>query len=102
MLIDTTFFAIRESRDNYLDQLSSLVDKSIKKLIQVNELENDKEKHWEQLKILNDFSFQAQKELANFKDNILKDELEILHKGITSVTLLQQAIRCTIFLNISG
>ncbi|HAX96403.1 MAG TPA: hypothetical protein DCY35_07780, partial [Prolixibacteraceae bacterium] len=82
LLIDTTFFGIRESRDNYLDQLSSLVDISIKKLIQVNELENDKKKHWEQLKILNDFSFQAQKELADFKDNILKEELEILDKGI--------------------
>ena len=85
LLIDTTFFGIRENRDNYLDQIASLVDKSIKKLIPVNELENDKEKHWEQLKILNDFSFQAQKELANFKDTILKEELEILKKGITQL-----------------
>ena len=82
LLIDTAFFGIRESRNNYLDQLSGLVDRSIKKLIQVNELEDDMEKHWEQLKILNDFSFQAQKELANFKDNNLKEELEILDKGI--------------------
>ncbi|MDO9613252.1 MAG: ATP-binding protein, partial [Bacteroidota bacterium] len=82
LLIDTTFFAVQESRDNYLDQLASLVDKSIKKLIQVNELGNDNDKHWEQLKILNDFSFQAQKELANFKDTILKEELEMLQRGI--------------------
>lgn len=82
LLIDTTFFGIKESRDNYLNQLSSLVDTSIKKLIQVNELDNDKEKHWEQLKILNDFSFQAQKELETFKEIILREELEILDKGI--------------------
>ncbi|MFO7655460.1 MAG: hypothetical protein R6W78_00155, partial [Bacteroidales bacterium] len=85
LLIDTTFFGIRESRDSYLDQLSGLVERSIKKLMPVNEIENDKEKHLEQLKILNDSSFQAQKELENFKDNILKEELEILDKGIKQI-----------------
>lgn len=85
LLIDNTFIGIQKSRGNYLDQIASLVDKSTKRLIQVNELGSEKEKHWEQLKILNDFSFQAQNELANFKDAILKEELEILHKGIAQL-----------------
>ncbi len=82
LLIDATFSGIRERRDNYLDQVSGLVEKSIMQLIKVNELENDKETHWEQLKIMNDFFIKAQKELENFKDNILKEELDILNKGI--------------------
>jgi amino acid transporter len=83
LLVNNTFSGVLESRDNYLDQLANLVDISMKKLIRVNELKNDKERHWEQLKILNDFTFQAQKELANFKENILKEELDILKNGIT-------------------
>jgi hypothetical protein len=82
LLNDTTFFGILEIRDNYLDKIASLIDESNKKLIQVNDLENDKEKRWEQLKILSDFSFKAKMELSNFKDNILKEEIEILNKGI--------------------
>ena len=85
LLIDTTLFGIRESRADHLDQIASLIDISIQKLLQVNELENEKEKSLEQLKILSDFSFQAQKEVANFKDNILKEELEGLNKGINQL-----------------
>ena len=85
LLIDTTFLGTRESRDNYLDQISSLVDRSLKKLTQVNELENGKEKQWELLKIMSDFSLHSQKELANFKENTLKEEMEIMHKGIVQL-----------------
>lgn len=82
-LIDNTFYAIQEIRNNYLSRLENLSDKTMKKLLLANEIKNDQEKHYEQLKILNDFSFQSQKELATFKDILLKDELEILHNGIT-------------------
>ncbi|MFO7656614.1 MAG: amino acid permease [Bacteroidales bacterium] len=81
-LIDTAFYTILENRENYLDHLKSLVDKTIEQLLRSCDIENNREKHWEQLKILNDFSLQSQKELATYKDNYLKDELEILHKGI--------------------
>ncbi len=83
-LIDNTFFAIQENRNHYLDQIASLVDKTMRKLLKANELGNHQEKHWEYLKILNDYSFHAQKELVIFKDNFLKDEKEILLKGIAS------------------
>jgi hypothetical protein len=82
-LIDNTFYAIQESRDNYLDQLEHLSVKTMKNLLLAIKIENDQEKHREQLKILNEFSFQAQKELATFKDILLKNEHEILHNGIT-------------------
>jgi hypothetical protein len=82
-LIDTAFYTILENRENYLDHLKILADKSLEQLLKSCAIENNREKRWEQLKILNDFSWQSQKELAAFKDTFLKDELEILHKGIT-------------------
>ena len=81
-LIDFTFLAIQKSRNNYLDQLASLTDKTLGSLLQAMETKNQMEKDWEYLKILNDFSFQAQKKLATFKEDFLKDEQEILVKGI--------------------
>ncbi|HZL08923.1 MAG TPA: amino acid permease [Prolixibacteraceae bacterium] len=85
-LIDSTFFAITKSRNTYLDQTASLTDNAMRKLVKANDIGNQQEKHWEQLKILNDFSFQAQKELATFKEIFLKEEQEILKRGITRFT----------------
>jgi amino acid transporter len=81
-LIDNTFYAIQESRDNYLDQLEQLSVRTMKNLLLALKIENKQEKHREQLKILNEFSFHAQKELATLKDILLKEEHEILHNGI--------------------
>ncbi|PKP53197.1 MAG: hypothetical protein CVT92_05640 [Bacteroidetes bacterium HGW-Bacteroidetes-1] len=83
-LIDTTFFTVQKSRDIYLDHLENLVDKSLTKLLQTDDIKNDQEKQKEQLKILNAFSFQAQKELATYKDTFLKDEKEMLQKGVAA------------------
>ncbi|OFY40691.1 MAG: hypothetical protein A2X18_11575 [Bacteroidetes bacterium GWF2_40_14] len=81
-LIDTTFFAVQKSRDVYLDHLETLADKTMKQLLLTNDIEIHQEKHWEQLRILNEFSLEAQNELATLKDNFIKDEEEILRKGI--------------------
>jgi amino acid transporter len=81
-LIETTFFAVHKSREIYLDHLESLADKTMAKLLKANDIENDQEKHKEQLIILNEFSFQAQNELATFKDVLLKDEHDTLRNGI--------------------
>jgi len=82
-LIDNTFYAFQENRDNYLNQLEKFSVKTMDKLLLANEIENVQENRREQLKILNDFSFQSQKELATYKDILLKDEHEILQNGIT-------------------
>lgn len=82
-LIDTTFNSIQKNRDNYLDQIESLVDNTMKECQRANAIENDQEKDGEQLEILNDFSLQAQKKLTTYKVIFLKDEQVMLKKGVT-------------------
>lgn len=80
-LINNTFYAIQKSRNEYLDQVASLTDKMMVNLIKATKIENKYEKHWEYLKILNDFSYHTQKELAIFKDVFLKEERELVLNG---------------------
>ena len=81
-LLDNTFIPIPESRNAFIDQFATLMDKTMEKLVKTNELTTQKEKHWEFLKILNDYSYHAQKQLVNFREHCLNYEKETLLKGL--------------------
>ena len=83
VLFDDTFFTIEENRNNFQNQLSRLTEKTLDKLIKAGEPGIQQEKKGEYLKILNDFSYHAQENLAEYRDNYLKSEHEILQKGIS-------------------
>ncbi|OIP82124.1 MAG: hypothetical protein AUK44_08515 [Porphyromonadaceae bacterium CG2_30_38_12] len=78
----TVLDAIPESRGHFLDQLERLTSKIINRLEQANAYTNEHEKQFEQFGILNDFSYQAQREISNFKEIVLKEEVEILQNGV--------------------
>lgn len=81
-LIDNTFYAIDENRNNFFDQLENYTAKTIKRLLQAIEIKSNRERQREKLAILNDFSFQSKKLLESYRDVSLKADHEYLQNGI--------------------
>lgn len=80
-LIENILLAIPEKHGNFLENIESLANKTLERLLMADKIKIKQEGQREYLKILNDFSFHVQKQINEFKGNYLKYEKEILVEG---------------------
>lgn len=82
-LTGSTLADIPEGRNNFLNQLSAITKINAEKIRTANNIGDRQKREWEYLIILNDFSFQAQKQLEAYIANSLPGEKEIIQKGFS-------------------